>query len=377
MGENIKLYMAILTDGWIRAEVLSFLYPKLRKTNGVTVTLENPAKTWMHPISANRNAITKRFLATDCDFLLMLDNDVVPLFNPADFIAADKDVIGFPAKVRQSGGELNWVAYVKNPRNEGYSPVDFTLVDDKITLLKVDVVGTGCILIKRRVLEGMKAPFHTPFDEDGIPEMGTDFAFCKRAGEAGFEIFTTPQHVCEHYKTVGLLNVNNYNDIDNIDDRYRKYDMPWGGFSIEPRDWEFIKKVILENNVKTILEFGSGLSSLLMSEFADVVSYEVDGEWADKIKSKASSGLQINMWDGQHIKNSKHYDLVFIDGPRGGENREPSFQAAVKASNRIIVHDAKRSHEIAWQEKYLKDDYNMIARNGFHINSCQYWEVRS
>ena len=123
-----------------------------------------------------------------------------------------------------------------------------------------------------------------------------------------------------------------------------------------------------------MLEFGSGLSSLLMAELAKVTSYEIDEEWAVKIRSKSTKNLEVKLWDGRNIESGVRYDLVFIDGPRGGENREPAFQAAVKASNRIIVHDSRRGHETSWQEKYLKCKYQLVSHNGFHINSCRYWE---
>jgi len=183
--------------------------------------------------------------------------------------------------------------------------------------------------------------------------------------------------VCEHYKTVGLLNVNHYNDIDNIDDRYRKYDMPWGGFSIEPRDWNFIKGIILEEGIKTVLEFGAGLSSLLMAEMAEVLSYEADKEWAEEIRGKANGNLTIGMWDGKNLVKVKKHDLAFIDGPRGGESRENSYRIASKFCNRIITHDSRRTADVVWQNKYLQKNFDMVSHNGHHVNSCKYWKRKA
>lgn len=341
------------------------------------IVLENPNKTWDHPISSNRNRIVKRFLQTDCDYLMMIDDDVVPLFNPIPFVFADKDIIGFPAKVRQQTGYLNWVAYVKDPDRDSYAPVDFSLIDDTIELLKLDIVGTGCILIKRKVLESLKAPFHTDFDEDGILTTGTDFAFCIKAGTAGFEIYTAPQRICEHYKEAGLLQFNTYSDSDNTDPAAVKYGIPWGGFAINPVEWNFIKRIILENDVKTVCEFGAGLSSLLMSEKCKVKSYEVDKKWAEKIQAKRNGSLDVRLWDGEtfadYNKNEK-YDLVFIDGPRGGENREHAYDVASMLSDRIICHDARRLPDTAWQKKYLQGQFKLKARSGYYQACCHYWE---
>jgi len=378
-----RLYLAILNRGWIRREMVDTVIPAISKTKGVITTLEKLNKTWDHPISSNRNKIVKRFLATDNDYLMMCDDDVVPLFNPADFVFANKDVIGFPAKVRQGDRQLNWVAYIKRPHTHNnmldhYAPVDFTKVDQSIELLSVDAVGTGCILIHRRVLENIKAPFHIRFDEDGILTMGTDFAFCLRAKEAGFEIFTTPRRVCEHFKELGMLDMQSYSDSDGVDTAAQKYGIPWGGYAINPVDWEFIKRIILDNEPSKILEFGSGLSSLLMSEYAEVESWEKNLDWVDMIRYKNLNGnLSVKNWDDDSEINTLGFDLAFIDGPQGklngGPGREESFKIASKCKA-VIVHDAGRSDEQKLTEKYLMPNFKFIKKNGWHQSRCEYWE---
>jgi hypothetical protein len=244
-------------------------------------------------------------------------------------------------------------------------------------LLSVDVVGTGCILIHRRVLENIKAPFHIHFDEDGILTMGTDFAFCERAKEAGFDIFTTPKRVCEHFKELGMLDMQSYSDCDYVDTTARKYEIPWGGYAINPIDWEFIKRIILDNKSEKILEFGSGLSSLLMSEYAKVESWEKNPEWAGIVREKNPNGnLSIKDWVDDDI-DTDGFDLVFLDGPvgkvNGGPGRETSFKLAQKCKS-IIVHDAGRDEERELQAKYLAPTHKLIKKNGWHQSRAAYWE---
>ena len=374
MSHSIRLYLAILNRGWIRREVCYRVIPDLFATPNVAVTWENPKLTWDHPISSNRNKIVKRFLATDCDYLLMLDNDIVPLNNPATFVFAEKDVVGFPAKVRQGDRQLNWVAYVKYPDVRAYAPVDFTKVAQDIELLKVDIVGTGCILIKRKVLEEIKAPFHIRFDEDGILETGTDYAFCERAGEAGFEVYTAPKRVCEHFKELGMLDMQSYSDCDGVDTAAQKYGIPWGGMAINPLDWEFMKRIILDEGPKHILEFGAGLSSLLMSEYAKVDSVEGNDLTAETIAAKGNGNLSI--YSPEDSLDGYDYDLVFVDGPvgkiNGGPGREESFAIAARY-DRVIIHDAGRGEEQVLQEKYLSGTHLMEKKNGWHQSRCQYW----
>jgi len=281
--ESVKLYVAILNQGWIRRELVYTLL-KMTNTRGVQVTLENLSKSFAQPIFSNRNRIARRFLdfRPKQDYLLMIDDDVLPLDNPAELVFADKDVIGMPAKVRSRGRIINWVAYMEHPDHEGYIPVDFEAVDDTIDLLAVDIIGTGCILIKREVIEklfegtGWDAPFSIELNDIGDSKFGTDFAFCRRAKKAGFKIYTTPQRLCEHVKEIGLMDIEGYDSSDGRDAVACKYAYPWDEFTITQNDWHFIRDVIEKKGVKTVLEFGSGLSSLLMSEMVDVYSFEGD-----------------------------------------------------------------------------------------------------
>jgi len=378
-GRPIKIYLAVLNRGWLRREFAWNTLPMLKSTEGIELYWENPNITWANPISSNRNCITKRFLNSDCDFLLMIDDDIVPYYNILEYVYADKDIIGFPAKVRQKAGELNWVAYQGDGKEEGYYAVDFAAIDPDIQLLKVDIVGTGAILIKRKVLEDLKAPFHIEFDEDGISKFGTDFAFCRKARAAGFEVYTAPHMICEHIKQLGLIDIQGRDDSDYRDHSPGRYNIPWGQFAIMQRDWHFMKPIIEEIKPKRILEFGAGLSSCLMSEMAEVVSYEMDEEYAKEIKEKAGDNpLEIKIWDGEEIEDDLGgFDLAFVDGPQGvvtgGTGRQHSIRIASEVADRIIVHDAGRRDEMQWQEKYLRGKFKLERRSGYYQTACHYW----
>lgn len=377
-----KLYFALLNKGWVRREFASQQLDAMRNTPGVKFVWENPILTWGHPICSNRNAIVKRFLKTDCDFLMMQDDDIIPLHNPAELVLADKDIIGSPAKVRQDNRQLNWVAFVKDSTGLGYVPCDLSKCPPGGDLIAVDVVGTGLICVRRNVLEAIKAPFMDTFDEDGLRELGTDFAFCERAKAKGFEVFTTPWRVCEHVKEQGFLDADGYDDSDNADLANYRYKIAWGGMAIMQNDWKFLKEVIEKYKVKRVLEFGAGLSSLLMSELVPVVSYETDDDWAKEIESRKNGNeLVISMWDGVTtplIEQRGPFDMAFIDGPPGKNEpgREHSIRSAVEAKiPLIVVHDAGRQGEIKWQIQHLRDKYHVVSKTGNHQQRSQLWEI--
>ncbi len=396
--EKKKVYLAILNHGNLRREMKAQVIPSMAKTEGITLIWENPDKTWANPISSNRNLITKRFLATDCDYLLMIDDDVVPMHNPCEMVAAmnsEVDIIGSPALVRASGQTMVWTAYTPHSSGIGYSAIDLNNFDDMFDLLEVAIVGTGCILIKRKVLEALKAPFHCEYDEDGIVIYGTDFAFCRKATKAGFHVYTTMHRRCEHYKIVGLSNIDAWDRVDYFDRCNAEYGIHWGGMSITQKDWYFITKIIEEIKPIRILEFGAGLSSFLLSEICEVISYETDPEYIEEIRSKitAKNNLTIRLWDGHNAPadlqtyaniaksvKGKSFDLAFVDGPKqkqdGGIGRYDSIRIASQVSDNVILHDAGRMEEEHHQRKHFRSIFKLTNRSGNHLTRCHYWKRR-
>lgn len=170
------------------------------------------------PTSGNRNYIVKLFLESKNDFLLMLDNDTAPRSNLLDMVEKDLDVVGFPCPVWRGIGTPEGVAITWN-----FSPLDGS---EKIhmgeqDLMEVAQIGGGAILIARRVLEhpNMKAPFIDQFDEDGVREVGHDYLFCRRARDAGFQVWAATKHLCGHVKDRDLIEVfKAYQTEDKVKD---------------------------------------------------------------------------------------------------------------------------------------------------------------
>ena len=402
-----KVYFALLNNGDLRREMSSTVIPAMQRTKDVELVWENPGRTWANPISSNRNKIVKRFLETDCTHLLMIDDDVVPLHNPCEMVFVDRDVVGSPALVRSAGQILNWTAYVPHTAGEGYSAVDLDSIDDMFDVLEVAIVGTGCIMVKRAVLENVKQPFHSEFDEDGVQKYGTDFAFCRRATDAGYKVYTTTHRRCEHFKQIGFSDMTAWDTIDYFDHSNSGYNMPWGEYSITQRDWKFIQQHLLRIQTtkllsttdkpvdKTkVLEFGVGLSSLLLSETCKVVSYETSQEYKEIIEAKMTdkNDLEIRLWDGvaqlpelildsyDNPTTGGKFDLIFVDGPKerqkGGIGRDAAMRIASQVSDNIIVHDAGRDEEWIHQRKHLRSIFKLEKKSGSHITRCHYWKRR-
>lgn len=196
-GKKQKVYLTILNQGNIRPELANLLI-HITHDPRYQVKITYPSA---RPITNNRNRIAKQFLEGDWDYLLMIDSDIVPHSNPLDLIAHDKDITGCPCP-QWNERDLYWVVMDKD--GTGYKPIP---PERRHGLRQVDAIGTGCILIRRNVLEAVRAPFNDKQAEDGTLDLGEDFYFCEKATEAGFEVWCDWRAPCSHFKTLDLIEV--------------------------------------------------------------------------------------------------------------------------------------------------------------------------
>ena len=201
------------------------------------MNLERPLDIDIHivPRSRNdtaRNEITVRAMEQAYSYVLYLDDDnPVPPDTITKLLEDDKDIVSVPIAARKSLTEDHSVcAYyatdydgvkvytrIQRYRDEGY-------------LHKVDAVGLGCTLVKRKVLEALWKKYREWIFEDGKiifdkprlimgkickwRRLTTDLEFSERCTKAGFDIWLDgrirPSHIGEPYlwKTQDLPNID-------------------------------------------------------------------------------------------------------------------------------------------------------------------------
>lgn len=106
--------------------------------------------------------------------------------------------------------------------------------------------------------------------------------------------------------------------------------------SIDKQEWNQLGQFILERRIRTILEFGPGVSSKLFSALCKVVhSIEEDPYWTAKCTTCVDRPIL------------QSYDMAFVDGPKGTAKRSRyrSIELAKQHSRLIIFHDTKRQGE--------------------------------
>jgi hypothetical protein len=165
---------------------------------------------------AERNRIVQAFWESDCTHLLCIDGD---LGWPAQAVLAmldqDKE---FVAGVYPARGVHNTFLFRPVTNSDG------TIVQEK-HLLKMNYVPAGFMLLSREAIAKMRDKhshlYYEPKDKSAANPTpaycffntevmegefwGEDFVFCRRAREAGIDIWVDPLIQFDHAGTVGML----------------------------------------------------------------------------------------------------------------------------------------------------------------------------
>ena len=183
------------------------------------------------PMPHVQNVMATSFMKSEYKKLWMIDSDMVPRENIFSLLDMDADIVG-PLYPRSHMGfieeqpRVSFCAYrYKDVFDvdtfEDYWPEVGTGVQD------VSVVGTGCMIVKRRVFEDadmvlgrewthMDGSLRDDTDEELIPYFrntysavgkykgGNDVDFCLRARRLGYDVQVNTNVLCGHRKSIDL-----------------------------------------------------------------------------------------------------------------------------------------------------------------------------
>lgn len=133
----------------------------------------------------NRNYSVAQAMKYGCSHILFSDDDMVyPPDTLERLLARDKDIIGTLYSVRRIPK-----AYVITYQAE----MNDEEADKRIEPFTCEAVGTGMLLVKTDVFKKLIPPFFGyEWYDNGMVKVSTDWVFCKKAREAGFEIWCEP-----------------------------------------------------------------------------------------------------------------------------------------------------------------------------------------
>lgn len=139
----------------------------------------------MH-VHVARDEMAKTALAANCDYLFMIDDDMIVPDNLFEQLyASQKDIIAplaftrnFPHKPVIYSCIEGWDTVIQKEHFVNYAVMNYP----KNKLVKCDAVGFGAVLINMRVIRGMAAPYFM-----NPNKTGEDISFCYEAKKKGFE----------------------------------------------------------------------------------------------------------------------------------------------------------------------------------------------
>jgi len=197
-----KLYLAILNEGSVRVELIKTVMQwQMQGEYDIYVSFPNDK-----PIESNRNKIVQNFLKTDCEWLIQIDDDVVPPTDYLDLILHNKDVISGVCYAYRQDAVVPLVLW-KNKKDGLWKNKEVNPSDG---LIEVDSMGTGAMIIRRNVLETdlQNHPFQSTWNKDGTRKKGLDLYFCEKAKAKGFKVWCHLGYDCSHIVHADLKEIN-------------------------------------------------------------------------------------------------------------------------------------------------------------------------
>lgn len=184
----------------VRAEFFRSFWPAIQlMPDEGHVTLEYTK--YMNTPNA-RNELVRRCLDGDYSHLFFMDSDMsFPSYALSRLLAHDKDMIGGIYTVKTP--PFNSIVFV----DETLGEKEWTSWNPKTMELKeCAAIGTGCLLVKREVLESMEWPWfeYRPDPEGKHKFMSEDVVFCIEARKKGFEIWCDPTIMCGHMGNIQI-----------------------------------------------------------------------------------------------------------------------------------------------------------------------------
>jgi len=149
-----------------------------------------------YTIAENRNYLAAKAIKNNCTHLLFIDDDMMfPVDTLTRLLAHNKEIIGVNYHPRMLC-TLYMVGLFGDEEDGGEKVKEEDLPKELFTCRGV---GAGVLLIDTCVFHKIERPwFAWEVHEYGMVTEGEDFYFCKKAREAGYEIWCDPTLKINH-----------------------------------------------------------------------------------------------------------------------------------------------------------------------------------
>ena len=358
-----------------------------------------------------RNAVIQSALESECDYLVMIDNDTIPVTphgGIVDLFAMCElglDIVAAPAPVVK-GDDLFLNGYMRHPPAYRNITLDeFEAVDER-GLIKVDAVGFGFICLSWDVMEKMErltrtcsfdsngdvtdsfcepgVPVHRLRSLDGQTQLGEDLLFCLRA-QRYYEIqpYMVPSQLCGHLHTIDYGKIPTVKRQKSAKEYgITKSPLPIDNYTmaVETLDWLYdVITTPRHGTMQYVLELGSGFSTTVIASALrqahrnnySLISLDEDLDSVTRVNaSLEDNGLPLcsmyaRLLDGFYSREvywgslqGRCFDLIVIDGPSSlskGDRPEgvKRFSSQLRQGGLLLFDDYQREDNAKCVEEII------------------------
>jgi len=204
MDKKPKVYIAIPAfDGFIHCELTLRL---LQWSHDPTIDTKIRFYTHLSPLDNARNQAVKDFLEDYWDYLLFIDNDIIP---PSDalpeLLKANKEIIAplcMTMKPDDDGKLFPIPVSHRYDKNKQHRPYYGQGIEE------VDYITGGCHLVKREVYEKLDRPYFFTYHKNGVVIYSEDAVFSQQCQKLGYKLYTHYDLICKHIRQIDVKDVN-------------------------------------------------------------------------------------------------------------------------------------------------------------------------
>ena len=336
-------------------------------------------------ISAGRNEMCQAWANnTNADYLMFIDSDMqFPPYGVSRLVKRDLDVVGGVYFRKEAEARPLVFRYSAEGLFETMKDVP---VDE---VFEVDGIGTGFMLIKRKVIEAFTPavckelgnPFGIGFGPTGREE-GEDLSFCRRAQKLGFKVWADPTIPLGHIGKIAYTR-QNYEGFKGFQDWRRErvtYTNDIDGW-MSPGELNWLHQTA--KTMGSIVEVGSwkgrSTAALLSGCSGPVTAIDTwKGTRGDAGHEEAETkdiyaeftknvghfpnlrSLQMTSLEAAALFPNKSVDMVFIDGDHSYEAVKADIEAWMPKARKLLCGHDWQWHTVqeAVTERFGEPDLN-------------------
>lgn len=187
----MKILIAIPAARYIETECMTSIFAMEKRPYETEIFVPKG-----YSIDVSRNIIAKYAQENGFSHILWVDSDIMlPKDTLKRFVGAKKDFVAGVYSYKTLGTKE--IVAKRFASDDEYENITIKEIKESKGLIPIDGVGFGCVLTKVKMFDKIQYPWFIY-----TQEMGEDIFFCRKAQNAGYELYLDTDVICGHIGTV-------------------------------------------------------------------------------------------------------------------------------------------------------------------------------